>query len=245
VRVRKAVNMAIDRDAIIEAVYLGAGVKAKNPIPPTIWSYNDAVVDYDYDPAAAQALLDEAGVHDLHVTLWAMPVQRPYNPNAARMAELMQADLAKVGITAEIVTYEWGEYLERSSKGEHDMVLLVQRGLRGADYPGQADQRRRCSHGPLRTGPGRVQGPGALGDDCPFGRLHADDQQCAELQDRPVRRPYLLRRRPGRISGSRGRSDTGGRQLGPAARCVCLSTIEQRHTFRPKRTAIPHEGDLL
>ena len=124
VRVRRAVNMAIDRDAIIDAVYLGAGVKAKNPIPPTIWSYNDAVVDYEYDPEAAKALLDEAGVQDLSVTLWAMPVQRPYNPNAARMAELMQADLAEVGITAEIVTYEWGEYLERSSKGEHDMVLL-------------------------------------------------------------------------------------------------------------------------
>jgi dipeptide transport system substrate-binding protein len=36
----------------------------------------------------------------------------------------MQADLKKVGIDAEIVTYEWGEYLERSKKGEHDMVLL-------------------------------------------------------------------------------------------------------------------------
>ena len=53
-----------------------------------------------------------------------MPVQRPYNPNAERMAELMQADLAEVGITAEIVTYEWGEYLARSKDGEHDMVLL-------------------------------------------------------------------------------------------------------------------------
>ncbi|HYN37957.1 MAG TPA: ABC transporter substrate-binding protein, partial [Rhodospirillales bacterium] len=52
VRVRRALDMAINRDAIIEAVYLGAGRKAKNPIPPTLWSYNDTVVDTPYDPAA-------------------------------------------------------------------------------------------------------------------------------------------------------------------------------------------------
>lgn len=125
VRVRQAINMAIDRDAILEAVFLGAGVKAKNPIPPTIWSYNDSIVDYDYDPDAAKALLAEAGFPDgFSTNLWAMPVQRPYNPNAERMAELMQADLSAIGIDAEIVTYEWGEYLARSKDGEHDMVLL-------------------------------------------------------------------------------------------------------------------------
>ncbi len=53
-----------------------------------------------------------------------MPVQRPYNPNARRMAEVIQADWAKVGVKAEIVTYEWGEYLKRSKAGEHDSVLL-------------------------------------------------------------------------------------------------------------------------
>jgi len=42
VRVRRRSNYAINRDAILKAVYQGAGKKAKNPIPPTIWSYNDA-----------------------------------------------------------------------------------------------------------------------------------------------------------------------------------------------------------
>ena len=59
VRVRRAINMAIDKAAIIEAVYQGAGVVAKNPIPPTLWSYNDAIEDYPYDPAAAQQLMVE------------------------------------------------------------------------------------------------------------------------------------------------------------------------------------------
>jgi dipeptide transport system substrate-binding protein len=51
-------------------------------------------------------------------------VQRPYNPNAKRMAEMMQADLAKVGINATLVSYEWGEYRKRLQAGEHQMGLL-------------------------------------------------------------------------------------------------------------------------
>ena len=124
-RVRQALNMAINKQAILDAVFQGSGKVAKNPIPPTIWSYNDAVKDYPYDPEAAKKLLAEAGLaNGFKTNIWAMPVQRPYNPNARRMAELIQADWAKVGVQAEIVTYEWGEYLKRSKEGEHDTVLL-------------------------------------------------------------------------------------------------------------------------
>lgn len=90
--VRQALNMAVNKQAILDGVFQGAGSAAKNPIPPTIWSYNDAVEDYPYDPEKAKAMLEEAGVTDLKTDIWAMPVQRPYNPNARRMAELIQAD---------------------------------------------------------------------------------------------------------------------------------------------------------
>jgi len=123
--VRQAINMAIDRKAILTAIYQGAGEQAKNLIPPTMWSYNKSVPDYPYDPAKAKALLAEAGFpNGFETTLWAMPVQRPYNPDARRMAEMMQSDLAKVGITAKIVSYEWGEYRKRVQNLEHDMALL-------------------------------------------------------------------------------------------------------------------------
>ena len=122
--VRQALSMAINKQAILDIVFEGAGSVAKNPIPPTMWSYNHAVRDYAYDPAGAKAMLDSAGVSGLKTNIWAMPVQRPYNPNARRMAELIQADWAKVGVDAEIVTYEWGEYLQRSRDGEHDTMLL-------------------------------------------------------------------------------------------------------------------------
>ena len=125
VRVRKAVNMAINKQAIIDAVYLGTGVAAKNPIPPTQWSYNNAVKDDPFDPVAAKKLLAAAGLPNGFTTdLWAMPVQRPYNPNARRIAELMQADLAKVGIKAEIKSFEWGEYRKRMQAGEHQMGMM-------------------------------------------------------------------------------------------------------------------------
>ena len=125
VRVRKAVNMAINKKAIVDAVYLGSGIPAINPVPPTIWSYNKSIKDDAYNPDAAKKLLAEAGFpNGFETDLWAMPVQRPYNPNAKRIAELMQADLAKVGVKAEIKSFEWGEYRKRMQNGEHQMGML-------------------------------------------------------------------------------------------------------------------------
>lgn len=124
VRVRKALNMAINKKAIIDAVFQGTGQEAKNPIPPTMWSYNDSVQDDPYDPEAAKKLLAEAGVKDLSMKVWAMPVSRPYNPNARRMAELIQADFANVGVKVEIVSYEWAEYLKRGQDKARDGALL-------------------------------------------------------------------------------------------------------------------------
>lgn len=124
-RVRKALNMAIDKKAIVDAVYQGAGVAAINPIPPTLWSYNKSVKDDPYNVEEAKKLLAEAGYpNGFETDLWAMPVQRPYNPNAQRIAEMMQADLAKVGVKAKIVSYEWGEYRKRAQAGEHQMAQL-------------------------------------------------------------------------------------------------------------------------
>jgi dipeptide transport system substrate-binding protein len=156
VKVRQALSMAVNRDAIIEAVYQGAGKKAKNPIPPTIWSYNDKVEDTKYDPEAARKLLADAGFpNGFETDLWAMPVQRPYNPNARRMAEMVQADWAKIGVKVKIVSYEWGEYLRRTKDGEHQTMLMGWTGdngdpdnflyvLLGCEAVGSANRARFC-----------------------------------------------------------------------------------------------------
>ena len=124
-QVRKALNHAINKQAIMDAVFQGAGKIAKNPIPPTMWSYNDAIEDDGYDPDAAKAMLEEADAVGLEMKIWAMPVARPYNPNARRMAELIQADFAAIGVNAEIVSYEWGEYLKKSRAIDRDGAILL------------------------------------------------------------------------------------------------------------------------
>ncbi len=118
VKVRQALNYAVDKKAIIEAVYQGAGTPAKNPLPPTIWSYNDEVQDYPYDPEKAKQLLAEAGYPNGFTTdFWIQPVVRASNPNPKRMAELIMADWAKVGVKTNPVTYEWADYQKTCESG--------------------------------------------------------------------------------------------------------------------------------
>jgi len=108
--VRQALNMATNKEAILKAVYQGQGQVAKNPIPPILWGYNNAVQDYAYDVAKAKQMLAQAGyANGFEVELWYLPVTRPYNPDGKRMAELIQADWEKVGVRAKLVTYEWAE----------------------------------------------------------------------------------------------------------------------------------------
>ncbi|MGB7919787.1 MAG: ABC transporter substrate-binding protein [Desulfobacterales bacterium] len=128
VDVRKAIAYAINRKAIVDNIYQGMGQVAKNPIPPTMWGYNDKVPGFAYDPEKAKDLLKKAGFPDgkglAEITLWSMPVPRPYNPDGLKIGEAMAADLAKVGITAKVVTFEWGTYLKRQREQPADMDLF-------------------------------------------------------------------------------------------------------------------------
>jgi len=99
-------------------------VGARNPIPPTLWSYHDGIRDEPCDPNDAQRLLSEAGYPDgFEPELCYMPVSRPYNPNGKRIAEMIQADLAKVGIRLKLVTDEWSQYRAKIQAGDAPMAL--------------------------------------------------------------------------------------------------------------------------
>ena len=125
VLVRRAISHAINMEKIVNAIYEGFGVVATNPIPPTLWSYNNSLKGYKYDVQKAKDLLKKAGYEKgFKTTLWAMPVAREYIPNGRKMAEAIQADLIKVGVDAKIVSYDWGTYLNKSAMGEHDMLLI-------------------------------------------------------------------------------------------------------------------------
>ncbi|RME02570.1 MAG: ABC transporter substrate-binding protein [Planctomycetota bacterium] len=125
VRVRRAIYHAINKKAIVRAVFGDLGVVAVNPLPPTVWGYHRGIRDYEYNPELAKKLLKEAGYPEgFETDLWAMPIQRPYMPNARKLAEAVQADLAKVGVRVKIVQYDWATYQQKLEQGEHGMALL-------------------------------------------------------------------------------------------------------------------------
>lgn len=123
--VRQAMNYAIDKETIIESFFEGRANAAKNPMPPSISGYNDDIEPYEYNPEKAKELLAQAGYPDgFEMELWAMPVPRPYMPDGAKVAEVIQSNLAEIGVKAKIVSYEWPTYLDKASKGEADAFML-------------------------------------------------------------------------------------------------------------------------
>jgi dipeptide transport system substrate-binding protein len=123
-RVRQALAMAIDHDSLVKSVFQGSGMPTGALVPSALWGHNATLKPYPYDPAKAKALLTEAGYPDgFKVDLWAIPVTRAYMPNGKRAAEIIQADWARIGVTANIVTFEWGEYLRRRRAGEADIAM--------------------------------------------------------------------------------------------------------------------------
>ena len=125
VSVRKAINHAIDKDSIVENLYKGTAIVAKNGIPPFMLGYNDDVEDFEYDPDKAIELLEEAGyANGFNTTLWVMPVSRPYMFDPPKIAEAIQSYLAAVGINVELYQIDWSTYLEETENGEHPMCLL-------------------------------------------------------------------------------------------------------------------------
>ncbi|MCF2946873.1 ABC transporter substrate-binding protein [Paraglaciecola aquimarina] len=124
-KVRKALSMAIDRNALIEAIYFDSAIPARNLVPPTSWAYQSDIKTVSYNPIAAKKLLREQGIEEgFSMTIWAMPVERPYNPNALKMAELMQSYLLQVGINVNIVSYDWSTFRNFLTQGLHDSVLI-------------------------------------------------------------------------------------------------------------------------
>jgi len=125
VRVRRAISYAINKKKLVDELYQGMAVPAVNMLPPNLWGYNDDVEDYGYDPEKAKVLLAEAGYpQGFETDLWYMPVPRPYMPDGKLIAQAMQQDLEKVGVKCNLVTYDWGTYLEKLENFEHTMCLI-------------------------------------------------------------------------------------------------------------------------
>jgi peptide/nickel transport system substrate-binding protein len=123
-QVRQAFNYAINIPQIVESVLRGQGEVASNYFPSLLQFFNKSIEPYPYDPDKAKQMLKDAGAANFKTELWYMPIPRPYMPDAKSIAQVMQQNLQKVGVSAKLVTYEWATYLTKTSSGEHPTCLL-------------------------------------------------------------------------------------------------------------------------
>jgi peptide/nickel transport system substrate-binding protein/oligopeptide transport system substrate-binding protein len=127
VRVRRALNHAVDVQTLLTTVMAGRGVPAAGSLPPGILGYDSTRVPYGHDPARAKQLLAEAGYPDgFSIKLW-----RTQRAELARLAQSIQQGLAEVGIRAEIVERDASSARAAVRKGEADLFLTDW----WADYP--------------------------------------------------------------------------------------------------------------
>lgn len=120
IRVRRALAHAIDRQAVIDGAMFGYGTPIGSHFAPHNPAYVDLTGRYAYDPDAAKALLAEAGVEDLKLSL-----KLPPPTYARRGGEIIQAQLAVVGIEAEIIPMEWAQWLEQVfTNKDYDLTIV-------------------------------------------------------------------------------------------------------------------------
>ncbi|MCF6278114.1 MAG: ABC transporter substrate-binding protein [Anaerolineales bacterium] len=134
VNVRKAIAMGIDRQRIVDNFYADGATVPSHFTPCSL--PNGCVGDpwYDFDPEAAKALLAEAGYPDgFETKIYYRDVFRGYLPEPGLVAVEIQSQLAEnLGITAEVIVMESGEFIDESTNGRLDGFYLL--GW-GADYP--------------------------------------------------------------------------------------------------------------
>ncbi|WP_408120992.1 ABC transporter substrate-binding protein [Caballeronia grimmiae] len=124
-KVRQALNMAFDRTTYMKTVFDNTASPAVNPYPPNTWSYDKSVQAYPYSADRAKKLLADAGLpNGFETTIWVRPDGSVLNPNPKAGAELLQADLAKIGVKAQVKVIEWGELIKEAKQGQHDMLFM-------------------------------------------------------------------------------------------------------------------------
>ncbi|MDF0605343.1 ABC transporter substrate-binding protein [Neisseriaceae bacterium TC5R-5] len=123
--VRQAINMSFDRATYLKTVFDNTATAAHSIYPPNTWSYKHSLRPYPYDPAQAKKLLAQAGYpNGFKTSVWVRPSGSTLNPNPKQGAELLQADLAKIGIKLDIKVIEWGELIKRGKAGEHELLFM-------------------------------------------------------------------------------------------------------------------------
>lgn len=119
-KVRQAITYAVDKAALVDAVYGQTGSVATGPISSVIWGYSDDVMQYTYDVEKAKALLAEAGFPDGFATTMTISDSQ----QRVDTAEILQNQLKDIGITMEVQVLENATYLDKIVANDFDMFAL-------------------------------------------------------------------------------------------------------------------------
>jgi peptide/nickel transport system substrate-binding protein len=123
-RVRRAMNHAVDKTQIVRDVLRGFPVVADGPLSPVFADYQTDLVKYEYDPQKARDLLTEAGHANGFELLFSIAESGTGMQEPVSMATVIQANLAAVGIKVRLQTFEWGAYQSIRTSGNFDMAAF-------------------------------------------------------------------------------------------------------------------------
>ncbi|KAB8313639.1 peptide ABC transporter substrate-binding protein SapA [Erwinia endophytica] len=121
--VRQALALAINNERLMASIYYGTAETAASILPRASWAYNNDAQVTEYNPQKSREELKTLGVKDLHLSLWVPSSSQSWNPSPLKMAELLQADLAQVGVKVTIVPVEGRTQEARLIKMNHDLTL--------------------------------------------------------------------------------------------------------------------------
>jgi peptide/nickel transport system substrate-binding protein/oligopeptide transport system substrate-binding protein len=126
-QVRQAMNLAIDRERILNTLFEERGSLAAGPVPPLLWKgYREPTEPYAYDPERARSLLRAAGLDRTRIRLFISN-----EPEVLDIVEVVQEYLRAVGIEAKIVQLDWSAFKEAINRGDAEAFWLSW----WADYP--------------------------------------------------------------------------------------------------------------
>lgn len=133
-RVRRAIAYAIDRDEIVKSMLLGNARVATGMLAPEHWAYDDNVTSYSYDLQKARQLLDQAGYPAGKNGMRRLRFEFKTTPEGARLGEIFQAMLRRVGIEVTIRTLEFATYYADIQAGNFDLTSLQWVGINDPNH---------------------------------------------------------------------------------------------------------------
>jgi cationic peptide transport system substrate-binding protein len=121
--VRHALALAINNQRLMQSIYYGTAETAASILPRASWAYDNEAKITEYNPAKAREQLKALGLENLTLHLWVPTTSQAWNPSPLKTAELIQADMAQVGVKVIIVPVE-GRFQEaRLMDMNHDLTL--------------------------------------------------------------------------------------------------------------------------